>query len=323
MRVAAAGLLAVALSPAVVHADEVARGWLARMSEAVATQTYRGEFTVDSARGRERLSILHRARDGRANERLVVLSGSRREMVRDGEEVTAYLPDQRLAVIERRTGRGALLGTLPQFGSDVEKHYEVALGERTPSLLGGQAQLVTVRPRDSFRFGYCLWIDEKTAMPVRTEMVDSRGGVFETVAFTRLETGVEIADGEFQPSLDPRAFRWIKQAQDPDDPPADWRAARVPPGFRLSVSKAQVLAGSPQPVTHLVYTDGLASVSVFIQAPAKGQMPRVGTGRMGAASAFSTMVQGYQVTAVGEVPPATLQLIAAGMQPAAGARPAP
>lgn len=322
MKWLAAGLLAVALVPAAARTDEAARSWLARMNEAVGTETYRGEFTVESGRNRERLAILHRAHAGRVNERLVALSGSRRELVRDGEEVTAYLPDQRIAVIERRAGRGALLGTLPQFGPDVEKSYELALGERVPSLLGGQAQLVSVRPRDVYRFGFRLWIDERTAMPVRTEMVDSQGTVREAVVFTRLELRPQIADAEFQPSVDPREFRWIKQGLDPGDKPEGWRAAWMPPGFRLSVSAAQLQVGSQQPVTHLVYTDGLASVSVFIQQPAKGQAPRSGTGQMGAAAAVSTVVQGWQVTAVGEVPAATLQQIAGGMQPA-GRKPPP
>jgi sigma-E factor negative regulatory protein RseB len=95
-----------------------------------------------------------------------------------------------------------------------------------------------------------------------------------------------------------------------------WRAAQVPPGFRLSVSGMQAVAGAGAPVSHLVYSDGLASVSVFIQAPAPGQPPVQRSGRSGVASAFSTVVDGHQVTAVGEVPPRTLKFIATGLRPA-------
>ena len=314
MRGLAAGLLAVALLPFAAHADEMARAWLQRMGESVSTRTYEGEFLVESARGREQLRILHRARDGRVLERLVATSGSRREVIRDGDEVVAYLPDQRVAVIERRSGPTALLGNLPRFGPDVEQHYELSLGERTPSVLGGQARLLSVRPRDGYRFGFRIWIDERTAMPMRTEMVDSNGRVFESMAFTRLEMPGEIPDAEFEPAVDPRDFRWIKQGQTPGRPQPGWRAVRMPPGFRLSLATAQVMPGAAQPVTHLVYTDGVASISVFIQEPPRDKPARTSSGTIGAASAFSTVVSGWQVTAVGEVPPETLRLVAAGMQ---------
>jgi len=315
MRVLAAGLLAVALLPFAAHADDEARAWFQRMTESVTTRTYEGEILVESARGREQLRILHSVNDGRLRERLVATSGSGREVVRDGDEVTAYLPDQRVAVIERRSGPAVLLGNLPKFGPDVEQHYELSLGERLPGALGGQSRLLSVRPRDAYRFGFRIWIDEHTTMPMRTEMVDAGGRVFESTAFTRLQLRRAIPDAEFQPAVDPRGFRWIKQGQAPGPAQPGWRALRMPPGFRLSVATAHVMPGAAQPVTHLVYTDGVASVSVFIQEPPRDKPVRTGSGSIGAASAYSTVVSGWQVTAVGEVPPETLRLIAAGMKP--------
>jgi sigma-E factor negative regulatory protein RseB len=91
----------------------------------------------------------------------------------------------------------------------------------------------------------------------------------------------------------------------------------MPPGFRLSVSGLQAMAGTSSPVSHLVFSDGLASVSVFIETPAPGAAPVTGSGRSGVASAFSTIVQGHQVTVVGEVPPDTLKYIATGLTPTA------
>ena len=83
------------------------------------------------------------------------------------------------------------------------------------------------------------------------------------------------------------------------------------------MSGVQAVAGSTAPVSHLVYSDGLATVSVFIQAPSPGKAPAQGTTRSGVASAFTTVVDGHQVTAVGEVPPRTLKYIATGLRPAA------
>ena len=95
----------------------------------------------------------------------------------------------------------------------------------------------------------------------------------------------------------------------------DWRASKVPPGFRLTATRTQLLEGSTSPVTHLVYSDGLASVSVFIENRPSQPDQFKGLAKVGSAFTFSTTTQGHQVTAVGEVPPQTVQVIAHSTQP--------
>jgi len=106
-----------------------------------------------------------------------------------------------------------------------------------------------------------------------------------------------------------------------------WSAATLPPGFRMTVRSAQTLPGSAQPVDHLVFTDGMASVSVFVEMqqsgpPAPGAAPAAvaEAATVGSSSAFSTVVDGHKITAVGEVPPATVQFIATQVK-AQGAAP--
>lgn len=307
-------LTSAALLVALPAAADDGQEWLNRMAGALAGTSYAGEFICESAGRAERLRIVHRVRDGAVMERLVSLSGNGRELIRDDDEVVVYLPDQKVAIIERRPASNDLMGALPQFGGEFGPWYEVSYLGREAALLG-PAAVVVVRPRDGYRFGYRLWIDETTRMPVRSELSDSAGRVIERVRFTRLELDDNIADSAFEPSLDRSKLRWVRQAPQTAGVEPAWHAARVPPGFRLSVSGLQAM-GASAPVSHLVFSDGLASVSVFIQAPAPGTVPVVGSGRSGVASAFSTVVHGHQVTAVGEVPPDTLKYIATGLRPA-------
>ena len=312
MAAAAAVCLAFA-SPG--HASDDGRVWLERMTRALAESNYVGEFRLDGADYTERMRIYHRVRDGRVSERLISLGGSGREMIRDGDEVTAFLPDKRLAVIERQADRGGLLGALPRFGAGLEQWYEVRLVGRATGLSGRPAAVVSVRPRDRYRFGHRLWIDEATSMPVRTELCDSEDRVVERLRFTYLEMRSDILDAELQPEVDRTQFRWMRQVgMDPSDR-LPWTVRGAPPGFLLSDSNVQQMLGVAAPVSHLVLSDGLASVSVFIHQPGAGQKPAVGLGRAGAASTFSMFVEGHQVTAVGEVPPATLKRIANGVVP--------
>src|SRR5688572_13358390 len=298
---------------------ESGQEWLARMGTALDNTSYVGEFVCESAGRTERLAITHRVRDGVVSERLVSLTGHGRELVRENDEVVVYLPDQKLAIIERRSGRSDLMGSLPQFEGRMASWYQVDwVGRETLDDFGPTA-VVAVRPRDGYRFGYRLWIDVDSHMPVRSDLSDGSGRVVERLRFTRLEFVDDIPDSAFEPAVDRGKLRWVRQSPQTDDEAPAWRAVRTPPGFRLSVSGVQALAGSGTPVSHLVYSDGLATVSVFIQEPAPGKTPAQGTTRSGVASAYTTVVDGHQVTAVGEVPPRTLKFIATSLRPATGA----
>ncbi len=312
--------LAAWLAAAPVLADS-GEEWLERMANALSQSSYVGEFLSESAGRTERLSIVHRVRDGVVSERLVSLSGNGREFVRENDEVVVYLPDQDLAIIERCSDRNSLLGALPQFEPQMSSWYEVDYIGREAYLFGPTA-VVAVRPRDGYRFGYRLWIDVDSHMPVRSDLSDASGRVVERLRFTRLAFDRNIPDSAFEPSLDRSKLRWVRQSPQIEESAPAWRAAQVPPGFRLSVSGTQAVAGATGPVSHLVYSDGLASVSVFIHEATPGKAPVLGSGRSGVASAFSTMVEGRQVTVVGEVPPQTLKFFATGLRPSAGGVPA-
>jgi sigma-E factor negative regulatory protein RseB len=317
---AAAASLAAAAIPGTARADDDARAWIERMTRALAEESYSGEFEVESAGRAERLRIVHRVRDGHVEERLTSLSAEGREIVRNGDEVIAYLPDQKLAIIEHRPERSGLLARMPRFGPEVERWYEVVLEGRMAALNGRYAMQVAVHPRDGYRFGHRLWIDEGTGMPVKAELSGADGRPLERMRFTRLELRDDIADAELDPGFDRRRFRWVRQVAQPGAEAADWSVPSPPPGFRLSASAIQDMVGTPAPVSHLVFSDGLASVSLFIRAAAPGEKPPVGTGRAGSASALSTVVNGYQVTAIGEVPSSTLEALAKGLHRAPDGR---
>ena len=319
LRAATTFLLGLAAAPAFAESGQE---WLARMGAALNNSSYVGEFVCESAGRSERLAITHRVRDGVVSERLVSLSGNGRELVRENDEVVVYLPDQKLAIIERRWGRSDLMGALPNFDGGATPWYRVEWVGRETLDDFGPAAVVAVRPLDGYRFGYKLWIDLDTHMPVRSDLSDHNGRVVERLRFTTLRFDGAIPDSAFEPAANRNKLRWVRQAPQDDDAPG-WRAAQVPPGFRLSMSSLQSVAGTGSPVSHLVYSDGLATISVFIQTPVPGKAPARGTTRSGVASAFSTVVEGHQVTAVGEVPPQTLEYIATGLRPAPVAAPDP
>jgi sigma-E factor negative regulatory protein RseB len=311
------------------------RAWLQRMNKALATRNYDGTFFHFSGGRVETMRIVHRVRSGRVTERLQSLDGSGREFVRANDELTCYLPDQHTVLVEPRQDRGPFLGSLPQFDATVSDFYRI---EALPDthILGRPTRVIAVNPKDQFRFGYRLWLDEKTAMPLKTQLCDSRGQVIEQIFFARLDMPESIPDSDLAPTVHTEGMRWVRQGASADNASAAlaaYRASQLPPGFRLTVQGAQTIGGATAPASHLVYSDGLATVSVFIeqsssdsgvasaqdsqaQAP---QAPMQGLARVGSGYAFSTVVQGHQVTAVGEVPAQTVEFIAHSVKIYSGA----
>ena len=311
------------------------RAWLQRMNKALATRNYDGTFFHISGGRVETMRIVHRVRSGRVTERLQSLDGSGREFVRANDELTCYLPDQHTVLVEPRQDHGPFLGSLPQFDATVSDFYRI---EALPDthILGRPARVIAVNPKDQFRFGYRLWLDEKTAMPLKTQLCDSRGQVIEQIFFARLDMPESIPDSDLAPTVHTDGMRWVRQGASADNASAAlaaYRASQLPPGFRLTVQGAQTIGGATAPASHLVYSDGVATVSVFIEqsssdsgvAPAQDsqaqapQAPMQGLARVGSGYAFSTVVQGHQVTAVGEVPAQTVEFIAHSVKIYSGA----
>jgi sigma-E factor negative regulatory protein RseB len=295
--------------------DREARQWLERMSEALATRNYEGRFFHMRDSRREAMRIYHRVDKGKVTERLVSLDGSGREIIRNQSEVVCYLPDRRTVLVEKRTDDNTLLAAVPAYNEELEAHYNIERGPFTKAL-GRRTQVINVTPRDQFRYGYRLWLDDETAMPLKSQLCDREGNVIEQILFAELNFRDRIPADSLKPSVSGEGFRWIRQDVQPQlapDQVGGWGVIRLPAGFRLTAWRIQLIAGSNVPVQHLVYSDGLASVSVFIEPADPQAQPMRGLAKVGAAFAFSRAMDGHQVTAVGEVPPVTLEAIAASV----------
>jgi len=308
--------------PAEVFADE-AREWLSRMEDAVESLSYEGTFVHMVGNRIETMHVIHRAVGGQVEERLYSRDQPGREILRQNGKVTCIFADQKTVLVERRGSRhGApLLGALLESSSGIEQWYAFELaGEE--SKIGRNARIIEIRPQDDFRYGHRLWIDQLTAIPLKVQLLDPAGRTVEQIQFVSIIVPAEIPDARLQPDVQLDGFTWFEQegpVRDNTAPDAAWRVADPPPGFELSESRVRALPGGDHPVEHLVYTDGLASISVFVEPADVSDAELAGLSRMGAAHAFTLVIDGHQVTAVGEVPPKTVERIARSLRPAQAA----
>jgi negative regulator of sigma E activity len=172
---------------------------------------------------------------------------------------------------------------------------------------GRAATLVTLAPAQNDRYGYKLWIDDQSKLLLKSVIVGPDGHALEHVQFIQISILDQIAAELLRPDLTGTGFNWHTEADNgvaSPAAPADlaWKVGWLPAGFEFRESNVQNMATSHAPVTHLVYSDGLAMVSVFVEAVAEGQPALQGYSSRGAVNAFSRVSDKYQITVVGEVP---------------------
>lgn len=294
------------------HAQD-AREWLARMNRAVEELNYEGTFVHVRGNYSETLHIIHRNHNGRISERLVSRDGAGREFIREEDVVKVILPEERLVVIETRKDQGRLASALPSYCTELEPHYEFTVGRGT-RVANRPVNVVTIKPKDEYRYGYTLYLDRETAMPLKSLLLNERGEVIEQIVFTQIQISDFIPASALHPAIDTEGFQFLEpEASHADDRPIEtpeWRASTLPPGFRLSAATQSAIAGSEYPVSHLVYSDCLATVSVFIEDPKTSADVAEGFSSAGSTNAYSRKLNGRSATVIGEVPRQTVRTIA-------------
>lgn len=296
---------------ATVAAEDDVQVWLDRMTQAVETLNYRGTLvhirdgTVDTLR------IVHRADDDGVHERIYSIDGEPREVLRDGSRVRCLLPGDQPQVLESHFA-GRLLPSLPiDRLNRPESAYRMSLGERD-RVAGMMTRTILIEPRDEFRYGYRLWLEEKTAMLLRYALIDRGGRQIQQLSFTDIEIGAPISDAELAPQISDAGRVLTTRLEDAED--------QVPPGKKYSAIESKVPAGfhlanvghgrgeGGKEFEHLLFSDGLASFSIYIeQASANAVGSRMES--LGPVHVYTSQAGGQLLTIVGEVPAATVEAV--------------
>jgi sigma-E factor negative regulatory protein RseB len=300
-------------------AADTAHEWLMKINHAARDLEYDGIFVYQHDVQLEAMHIFHKVENKSVKERLVSLNGAPREIIRDATEVRCYWPDKNSVMVEyRKADSKGFPSILPERLQDLDEYYVLRLGN-TERITGRLAQLVIVKPVDQYRYGYHLWADAETGLLLKADLLDTKGAILEQFMFTQINIGIKIPDAALAPGMTGKSMVWYREDGDTrhvSEKPG-WSAAQLPKGFRLSAHMTRRLPMRKQPVEHLVYTDGLAAVSVFIEKQEKGVKPFMqGPSRMGAVHAMSAQSGDFQITTVGEVPAATVAFIGESVAPA-------
>lgn len=304
-----------------VDAQETARQWLDEMASAVQGLNYDGTFVYLHDDKLEAMRIIHQLADTGERERLVSLTGSAREVLRNNKSVTCILPDSKSVMVGQSRPRQPF-PVVPRDLDSLEKYYRIeTVGD--DRIAGYLTRIIAITPKDTYRYGYRFWIDKDSKMFLRSDLTGIDNRPIEQVMFTRLGIGGPIADSELQPSLTGDGYAWYHQDNNkaaPEDAGASphWIVRRLPAGFDMTNYQLKRMRADGDATEHMVYSDGLATVSVYVETADVGEDTFTGLTSMGAMNAFGAVVDGYQVTVVGEVPAITVEMMAASVTARAG-----
>ncbi len=306
------GLLGLFLAlPVSAQAEDSARAWLSKMEQAVEHLNYEGTFIYQHDDHLGALRILHQSGPNGERERLISLNGAAREVIQNGSEMTCYLPDQKSVMVGRSQPRKPYPPDLPNDTSQLAKYYRIALGP-SERMTGHDAQIVTITPRDAYRYGYRLWLEKSNGMPLKSDLINEHGVPVEQMMFTTIQFLPTIPEDQLQTNLNSTGFVWHHDADESGDTPLEntgWVVTHLPEGFMLTHHSRHPMPDSKDVTEHLVYSDALASLSVYIEQAGDDKKMLNGVSRMGAANAYGAIVDGYHVTVVGEVPAATVRMV--------------
>ena len=288
--------------------------WLEAIQSAAQRLNYRG-MVVYEQRGQVRASRIAHYFDGQvSHERLELLDGVRREFIRRDDEVRCLYPDTKRVVVERRPSDNFPgLGGVP--ANEILERYRLKIGS-TERIAGKTCQKLVLEPKDNLRYAYRLWVDPETGLLMRVQTLNDRREVIEQMTFADVRIGEGVDRSAVQPSWSTDGWRVDRAEHKAVDLAKLGWTVPAPPGFRKLKEVKRYLrqpGSEPRPAMQVVYGDGLATLSVFIE-PARTDPIGDSAQAEGPTTSFTRQVGDARVTAMGEVPPALTRQVAESVE---------
>ena len=287
---------------------------LRQIQEAARQLNYVGVYAYQQGEHIQSSRITHHFDGKQEKERIEVLDGAPREYLRTDDEVQCLMPEQKTVLRERQRG-DRFPGLLRIDPQSIENNYSVSVGAVPLRVAGRPCQPIEVVPRDAHRYGYRLCADTTSNLLLKAQMVDDRGAVVEQIAFTQIEIGAVISEAMLMPAWPTKDWQTVRtQHQKIDLASLGWRVT-PPPGY-VSTSEVTREFADRKPVHQLVLSDGLATISIFIEPYLSERSEYVpqGAAQSGSVNIYGVRIANYWLTVLGEVPASTLEQLAQSIQ---------
>lgn len=293
--------------------------WLRRMHEASKNRAYIGTYVVSSGGQLQSAKIWHVCEAGQQTERVETLTGAPRSTFRHNEQVVTFLPDQKLVRHEKREALNSFPEIVQSSDHRISDFYKLKL-EGTERVAGVDADVAVLVSKDAMRFGYRVWTEQKKGLVVKLQTLDVDGRMLEQAAFSELLMDAPVKMEKLLQMMGkveglraehPTIVKTTASAQ-------GWYLPSSVAGFKpISCYKRSASAGAAslsEDSMHWVFSDGLASVSLFVESYDRQRHTKESGTSMGATHTLTRHIGSYWLTAMGEVPMVTLKQFANGLE---------
>ncbi len=299
--------------------------WLLLQKTAYAARelNYQGVFVYQNGKQTRSVQITHMNNNGQEMARNVVLdngvtlgqagqagqAGQPREVYSQGNNVVIVRPKNQKVVMEKRRGQNLFPAMLPTDLRSIEASYSAQLGA-LEMVAGREAQIIELVPNDAFRYSYKIWADTEFGLLLKMTLLDSKKQTLEQIQFNQISMLNSQDANWFQPKIDVTKSYEMEDTTAASQTDSSWIVAELPAGYVKVEHRVLVVPGKAAPVDQMIFSDGIASVSLFIEPVTKGMRPKMGHMLIGSTNICANVIDGYQITVVGEVPEATVMQIA-------------
>jgi len=288
-----------------------AMAWLMKIAAASRQINYAGTFVYQHGRKMETSRIAHMADASGEYEKLETLDGPPHEIIRNNDNVTCYFPDTKTVTIEKRTLR-QFPAMLPEQLSGITENYAVSKG-RQERVAGYDCQVVVLEPKDNLRYGRKFCAELASGLPLQARTINEKGEMVDLFVFTQLTIGRGVTKDMLKSRFASQSSAWHVEravtAQSESGADSGWAVKNPLAGFKKLTEMKRLVAGRSSPVSQVVYSDGLAAFSVFVE-PLPKSPPVAGASYQGAVNMYVRPLSDQMVTVVGETPARTVKQMA-------------
>lgn len=304
------GLITSLIGGASYAADDA---WVLLQKSAYAARelNYQGVFVYQNGKQTSSVQITHMNNAGQEMMRNVVLdtspqaasapSNQPREVYSQGKNIVIMQQKNQKMMIEKRRGQNLFPAMLPADLRAIKFSYNAQLGAKE-FIAGREAQIIDLMPNDAFRYGYKIWADIEYGLMLKMTLVDNKKQTLEQIAFSQLNMLSSQDVNWFQPKIDMTKSYVMDDKTAINHVDSDWIVAELPAGYVKVDHRALAVVGKAAPVDQMIFSDGIGSVSLFIEPIVKGVRPKMGHMAIGSTNICARVLDGFQITVVGEVP---------------------
>lgn len=308
------------------HADNVeqssaqsdTQAWLKKIQSSAQKLSYSGTFVYQQGNHVRTSRITHMLSGKNELEKLEILDGKPREYIRNNEEIVCYVPESKSIRVEKRVTKDVFPAILGANPTELAKHYNLKKGE-TGRVAGFDCQTIILEPKDTLRYGYKLWSEKSTGLLLKAQTLNEKNDVVEQIAFTQVRIG-PVEASRVKPSFQNTHGWRVENAVMSEANLAEWSVKEMPAGFKKIREMKRLITDTPangvseaaaptqREVSQIVYSDGLAAISIFIEAGSQSRTE--GSMQQGAMNIVGKRQGEHWLTVVGEVPAAAIKQVA-------------